>query len=154
MLGHLRKRDIAGGDFSFGERLQIVQLLRDEERDDIERARDILECLHGKRYSLRSTARLMPYVIEIAQSMIEWLKREQNECSAPIKPEAASAGAEQFAKEVGDMGSVVSLAERFGMSISEVYRMPYLEVFAIWKVDAARARFEQRLEQVIRRKNG
>ena len=154
MLGHIRKRDIAGGDFTFGERLHIVQLLRDEERDDIERARDIIECLHNRRVSARSAARLMPYVVEIAEAMIEWLKREQNECSAPVKPEAIAAGAEQLTKEIGDMGAAVSLAERFGISLSDVYKMPYLEVFAIWRVDAAKARFEQRFEEVIKKKYG
>lgn len=152
MLGLLKKRNIREGDFTYGERIRLVQILKEEERDDISRVQDIIECLHGKRVSARSAERLTPYAVEISTELIEWLKREEKECSVPPQADAIKAGAQEYAAEVGDMGAVVDLAERFGKSFADVYAMPYTEVFAIWKVDAARARYNRRLEQVMKNK--
>lgn len=136
----------------FGERLQLAAILRDEERDDIERTRDMIECLHGVRPPKFIARLLIPYAVQVATSIINWLQREKNECSVPLLPDAQTAGAEQFAKNVGELGSIVQLADRFHCSFKQVYEMPYTEVFALWKFDAERAKFDRRLEKVIQSK--
>ncbi len=149
----IAKRDIAAGDFTFGERIQMGRIFdRSSQADDIERTKQLIECLHDKVIDDQEAENLLPYALEICDAYVNWRKREDSECYVPPQQEAQQAGVEQLAQEIGDMGGVVDMAERFGWSFEQVYKMPYLDVFTIWKVDAARAKFQRRLNKVLSKK--
>ena len=147
----IAKRDIAAGDFTFGERLQLGRIFSsDNKGDDIQRTKDIIECLHEKIIDDKEAEQWLPYALEVCEAYVQWRKREDTECYVPPQQEALQAGVEQLAQETGDMAGVVDLAERFGWSFEKVYKMPYLDVFTIWKVDASRAKFQRRLNEVLK----
>lgn len=152
MLGLFRKRDIAAGDMLFGEYIALGRILRAEGMNDIERTKAIVKTLHNKDVSDTIALLLIPYGLQVAEGYIAWQEKENQECHVPPRPEATQAGIDQLAKEVGDMATVVQFAERFGRTFEQVYNMPYLEVFAIWKVDAATARYQRRLDAVLKSK--
>lgn len=149
MLGHFKKRDIAGGDFLYGERIMLARIFQQKDIDDLERTKQIIEALHGFKPSNVVAAHLLPYALDICKAFLAWTEREEQECSVPPLPQATQAGVEQLTKEVGDMGNVVALAERFGFTFEQVYKMPYMDVFTIWKVDAAMAKYNRRLKKVL-----
>lgn len=148
MLGHIKKRDVRGGDILFGERIMLVRILSNSEINDVQRACEALECLHNRKFSLYEALRLMDYANEIRDAVEYWLEQEEKECAIEPSVEAKKADVDKLGREVGDMGSVVSLCDRFAMTPAEVYKLPYLDVFTIWKVDAAVARYNRRLEKV------
>ena len=149
----LTKRNIAAGDFTFGERIAMGRIFdTSKEMTDIERTKQVIYCLHDKTIDDREAEQWHEYALEVCEAYVGWVNRENQECSVPPQEEAIRAGIEQCAKECGDMACVVDMAERFGYSFEQVYKMPYIDVFTIWKVDAARARFRRRLDDVLARK--
>lgn len=154
MLGRFKKRDIEGGQFTFGERIMLGRIFREEEVPDIERTKQIIEVLHDKRVNTLQAIRLMPYALEVAKAFVAWIEREERECSVPPLEEAKQAGIETLAKNCGDMASVVDFAERFGWSFEQVYKMPYMDAFTLWKIDAERGKYQRRLQNVLKRKKG
>lgn len=150
MLGLFRKRDIAAGDILFGEYIALGRILRAEGMNDIERTKAIVKTLHNKDVSDTIAMLLIPYGLQVAKAYVQWKERESQECSVQPQPEALQAGIDKLAEEVGDMATVVQFSERFGRTFEQVYNMPYLEVFAIWKVDAATARYQRRLDAVLK----
>lgn len=148
-----RDKDIESGRFYFGERIALGRICKravEQEAPDIDIAKDVIECLHDIRVSPFVAKLLMRYVELILNSFMAWMQREDAECYVPPQQEAMQAGVEQLAQETGDMAAVVDLAERFGWSFEQVLKMPYLDVFTIWKVDASRAKFQRRLNEVLK----
>ena len=154
MLGLFRKRDIAAGDMLFGEYIALGRILRAEGMNDIDRTKAIVKTLHNKDVSDTIALLLIPYGLQVAEAYVQWKERENQECNVPPQPEALQAGIDKLAEEVGDMATVVQFSERFGRTLEQVYNMPYLEVFAIWKVDAATARYQRRLDAVLKSRKG
>jgi len=155
MLKRFKKRDIEGGQFTFGERImlgRIVEAYTKEPCSDIELVKQVIEVLHDQQISDEGAAMLSGYTQKVLEAFLQWTRREAQECAVPQDNEAKQAGVDRLAEEIGDMGAVVDLAERFGWSFERVYKMPYLDVFTIWKVDAARAKFQKRLSEVLKRK--
>ena len=150
MLGLFRKRDIAAGDMLFGEYIALGRILRAEGMNDIDRTKAIVKTLHNKDVSDTIALLLIPYGLQVAEAYVQWKERENQECNVQPQPEALQAGIDKLAEEVGDMATVVQFSERFGRTFEQVYNMPYLEVFAIWKVDAATARYQRRLDAVLK----
>lgn len=152
MLGHIKKRDIEAGQFNFGERIALGRIFREKNVPDIERTKQIIECLHNKKISTLQALRLLPYAIEVTKAFVAWIEREEKECTVPPLDEARQAGIDTLAQNCGDMASVVDFAERFGWSFEQVYKMPYMDVFTIWKIDAERGKYQRRLQNVLQRK--
>lgn len=148
----LKRRNIKGGDFNLAERLQLASILRNEEEDDVERCKDIIELLHGVRVPRFVALALSSYIIGLCTDFIGWLQREAEECCSPAEPEALQAGIKDMSEKVGELGCIVAMAEKFGWTFKQVYEMPYLDAFAIWKVEAEQAKFEKRLNIVLQQK--
>lgn len=153
MLGFIRKRDIAGGDMSYGEYIQLCRVLSQENADDIQICQQLIKTLHNKDIGVRAAKRLLPYAKEIAEGIIAWVQREKDECSVPPTNEQIAAGLDKLSKEVGDMGGVVAISQQMGMTFEQVYNLPYVEVFTLNKVESARIRYERRYTKVLERKS-
>lgn len=147
----LKERDIAGGNFTYGERIMLVRILTNDSLTDYEKTKQVIEVLHDTTLQPQELAFYAPYVAKVVQSINEWLKREQSECFVPPTPEQMQAGVEKFAEECGDMGGVVALAESRGWTFKQVLEMPYTDIFTIWKVEAAREKFDRRLSEQMKR---
>jgi hypothetical protein len=152
MFGLIRKRDIAGGQFTYGEYLRLVQIFSKDTLSDIEICKEVIECLHNKRVGLFSAIYLLPYCKEINEALLQWIEREKRECYVPPTSDQIAAGIDRMNKEIGVIGGVISIAEQFGWSFEHIYAMPYTDVFVINKRNAAVSRYQRREQQIIMRK--
>lgn len=148
---NIELRDIKGGAFTYGERIQLEQILR-AEMGDYERISAVIECLHDIKIEPENAVALAPYVERVLLDFAEWIKREARELHIPPTNEEMEAGIEELSKKCGDMGNVVTLAERFQCTFEEIYKRSYLEIYAILKVGAERTKYERRLSQVYSKK--
>lgn len=144
-------RDIKSGDFTYGERIALGRLLA-QEKSEYQLIKGVIEILHEVEITPDDALNLREYVATIIEDFGKWLERENTELHIEPTPEEVQAGVEQLSKACGDMGVVVSLAEKYQCSFEQVYKMPYVEVFTIQKVGVERQKFERRLNEVYRRK--
>lgn len=144
-------RDIKGGAFTYGERIQFERILR-ADMSDYERINAVVECLHDIKIEPDNAVALTPYVERVLTDFVGWIEREHKELHIEPTKEELEAGVEDFSKACGDMGNVVSLAEKFQCTFEDVYKRPYLEVYAILKVGAERTKYERRLSKVYTKK--
>lgn len=144
-------RDIKGGDFTYGERIALGRLLA-QEKSEYQLIKGVIEILHEVEITPDDALNLREYVATIIEDFGKWLERENTELHIEPTPEEVQAGVDKLSKACGDMGVVVSLAEKYQCSFEQVYKMPYVEVFTIQKVGVERQKFERRLNEVYRRK--
>lgn len=145
------KRDIAAGDFKYGERIQLVRVLSKEDSTDLDKLVGIMQVLHDITPSVKEAATLTDYAKYVLEELNKWLMREQQECYVAPTSEQTQAGIDKLTAEIGDMGGVVAIAEARGWTFEQVYNLPYTEVFTIWKVGAARERYERRYNEILKR---
>lgn len=133
----------------YGERIGLVRILSDTTLGEFGKAREIIKLLHDIDITPHDAASLDGYIVRIVQGLNAWLLREKNECYVPPLPEQMQAGIETMSKEIGDMGGVVAMAKQFCWTFEQVYKMPYTDVFTIWKVDAEREKYERRYHKIM-----
>lgn len=141
-------RDISEGDLTYGERIELGRIVRDENMGDYQRIKEVCQCLYDVEVTPEQAVHLTDHVAKVLTDIIDWMKKEQQEFYIPPTPEEERARIQDLTKACGDMGDVVSLAESFQCSFEEVYNKPYLEIFTIHKVHAERTRYERRLNKV------
>lgn len=149
----IEERDIAAGDFTYGERIEMLRIFRNDELSDYEKTKQVIKLLHDITLEPQELAFYAPYCVKVVQGLNEWLTREQSECYVPPTDDMIAAGVDKLSADIGEMGGVVSLAEARGWSFEQVLKLPYMEVFAIWKVEAAREKYYRRYDQVIKNKS-
>lgn len=150
---NFKERDIESGDMLYGERIQLARIFSDGQSTDFDKIRETIKLLHDLEVGPKEAAELQPYVERIIRAFNDWLEREQKECSVQPTQDQSAAGFQILADELGDMGNVVQIAEQRGWTFEQVLKLPYTEVFTIWKVSAANARFEQRYMALMERKS-
>lgn len=148
-----KERDIVAGDFTYGERIELVRILSNDDATDFEKTRDMIELLHDEKPTAEQLAMYAPYASRIAKGINEWLKREHQECYVEPTADQKDAGIEKYAQEVGEMGGIVYLAESRNWTFEQVLKLPYTEVFTIWKVEASRTRFDRRYSELLKRRS-
>lgn len=145
----MEKRDIKGGDFTWGERIQLGKILADKDAPEMTKALNIIECLHGKDHPPIYT--LADYIEEIAEGLAFWVQQEQTlylEHSA----EEMEAGYKQFSEAVGEMASIINVAKCYGKCPDEVLEWKYPTVFMHLKVEVESEKFNRRLQKVYEKK--
>lgn len=153
MLKNTKPRNIKEGDMTYGERIELGRIMRNEDMSDYERIRQVVLCLHDIDVQPKEAAELAQYVLQVIEGLSFWVEQERQQLHIPPTPEETQAGIEEMGKAIGDLGNVVTLAEAFHCSFETIYKKPYTEVFAIQKVHTERAKYERRLNQVYIRKN-
>lgn len=144
-------RNVGTGDITYGERIQLEHILR-AEMGDYERIHAVIECLHDIDITPDNAVALAPYVERVLTDITGLIEREQKELYLPPTNEELEAGIEELAKACGEVGNTVNLAEKFQCTFEEIYKRPYLEIFAIQKVGVERTKYERRLNKVYSRK--
>lgn len=150
---HLEERDIAGGQFNYGERIQLARIFKKEDQGPYTLIADVIECLHGTRPTAEEAWENRDYVIKVREDFIKWLQLEAEQLHIDPTPEEIQAGIDKLTEECGDMGTLVSLAEKFQCPFEQIYKMPYTDVFTILKVQTARAKFDRRLTEVYAKRS-
>lgn len=146
-------RDISEGDMTYGERIELGRIIKDQEMGDYQRIKEVVKCLYDVEVTPKEAVDLADHVEDILTDLVEWMKREHQAFYIEPTAEEVKANIQGLTKACGDMGDVVSLAESFHCTFEEVYKRPYLEIFTIHKVHAERTRYERRLSKVYMDKN-
>lgn len=147
----IKKIDIKGGEFTWGQRIALGQIVSDQTKTEYDIANDILECLHGPDHD--DVYKCADYLEEIADGLAYWVKKEQEELALEHSAEELEAGYRQFSESVGNMASIISVAKAYGQNPEEVLNWKYATIFMHLKVEVESEKFNRRLQKVYEKKS-
>jgi hypothetical protein len=150
----LTKVDIRGGHFEFRQRISLGRILTSGEPE-----RDIYEncmlCLHPKNAIVWETEHV-DYFHEIVDAIREWMDKERVYLHYDPTPEELAAGIRNLSENIGEFGTVKSLAKAFHTDPDTILDWEYGKVFNILYADLEEhkysVRYHKQLEASFKRK--
>lgn len=144
--------DIPGGKFTFGQRIDVGEILRSD-RPDAHKLIAILDCIHKNGARGMKTAVRLRYLNYIMEGFTDWFRKEEQLLKHEVTPEEREAGITELSRNIGDFGTVKSIAKTYGKDPDEVLRWEYAKVFGILYTDLEEHKFSQRYNNVMERRN-
>lgn len=140
----MRKVDIKGGQFTYGQRIELGQILADDSITDIERFFKAMHCLlpdftaadieRGRRW----------WIEDVLPGLAYWVEREKKELHREFTQDERLAGAAAVGRRVGYMGTVAALAKEYSIDPDEILKWKYAKVFNILYVDLQNNLYRER----------
>lgn len=141
--------DIAGGEFTYGQRIALGEILGDETRSEYQRLKDAFRELYGYSCRLLLPGRRVQAFARIVAGISEWVEKEQKLlCYEPTAAELA-AGIRELSRRVGDLSTIKALAKAYSHDPDEVLCWDYAKVFGILYTDLEERKFEDKYSKVI-----
>ena len=146
VLGHL---DIEAGDFTYGNRIVLGDIFRDDKRSDYQKMRDAFIELYGWPPRLLPVGRRVKALRRMVAEFKLWLDKEQQLLAFDPEPDQLAAGIKELARKVGDMGTVKALAKAYGQDPDTVLKWDYSKVFGILFTDLEEYKYDKRFNKVL-----
>lgn len=108
----IQRIDIQGGQMTFGQRIELGQIITEKELTDIDKMKEGMQCL-GIKWSLRNTSEIVEYWYEVLMGIKYWIEREQTELKYEPSAEEKAAGIAQLSLVVGEMATITALAKDY-----------------------------------------
>lgn len=149
-----REWNYVEADFTYGQRIAIGQIFTDESRSEYQRMADAWKELYGW------PCRLMPPKMRHKRlnRMLEGLQKliDLEQMMLDYKPTAEEerAGIKDYAKRVGDMGTLKALAKAYAQDPDKVLEWKYGKVFGILQTDLEEYKYQTRLQRVMSHRKG
>ena len=146
--------DVKGGEFTFAQRLELGSILAQKDKPEYEMFLEAIKCLYGRepvgRVEYRQAFTLWQEAIE---GLAFWVKVEAEQLKYHPTADENDAGIDRFSSEVGELGTVYSIAKAFGKDPDEILLWKYGKVFGYLRGQKAEADFQRRYQDVMKRKS-
>lgn len=146
-----RQIDLQGDGFTFGHRIRLSEIFASDV-SDAEKFYQTFECLHECRPPRIRMIPALDYFSRIIEGLCFWAEREMVGLQHDPTPEEIQAGIEQFAQNIGNMGTIMALAKAYGKDPDEILGWSYPKVFRILYANLEEFKFNTRFNKVIERK--
>ena len=143
----LRDWNYKEGEFTYGQRIEIGEILTDQERTWYLRLKACWRVLYGWN------ARLMPPRMRIrrfdrmAEGIRYWVELEERTLKYSASLSERRAGLTQLNAEVGHMGTIKALAEKFGIDPDIILSWQWGKVYGILHADLKESEYQRRLAE-------
>ncbi len=147
----LREWNYKDGEFSYGQRIAIGDILTDEGRTWYQRLKACWRELYGWN------ARLMPARMRVrrfgrlTEGLRYWVELEERTLNYKPTDQEQKAGLMRLNEEVGHMGTIKALAEKFGTDPDVILGWQWGKVYGILHADLKEAEYHQRLTEQARK---
>lgn len=138
-------------EITFGERIELGQILTDKETSDVKKMLQCFNCLYPDLVVTFSTEDMIHWK-EILETINYWIKREQYELKYYPTQEEIVAGIEDLNKATGYMGTIITLAESFGKDPDEILTWKYAKIYNILYTNYQSFLFKKKLDKEVARK--
>lgn len=146
--------DVKGGDLTYGQRIELGGILANPAgRSEYELFMDTIECLYGRRPTLREFKEAIVLFKEAVEGLTFWIKAESEQLKYTPSQEEKDAGVERYAKEVGEIGTAYAIAKEFSLDPDVILGWKYGKVFGYLRKQKADGDFQRRYSEVMARKS-
>lgn len=147
----LKKIDIKGGRFSYGQRIALGKILSSD-ASEVEKFEQVIKCLYDKTISPRQYKKWLPLFNEIVEGLSFWCKQEAAMLDYKPTPEEIRAGIKELGAKVGEFGTIKALAKAYNTDPDDVLKWEYAKVFGILTTDLEEHKFRVKLNEVYEQK--
>lgn len=139
--------DVRGGEFTFGNRIEVGRVMSDAKLTDLERLRGVMtELVPG--WKLVNAQRDLLYYLDVMEVVQQWAEREKKFLHREPSDLQKRAGVARFSERFGQFPTLIALAERFKLDPDTILDWRYAKVFNILVEDLERSEYLTRLSKL------
>lgn len=142
----MKQVDIKGGQMTFGQRIELGQIITNPDLSEFEQFKQSMLCLDPK-WTVSQIRAGIKYWHKVLEGIKYWVEREKTELKYNPTPEELAAGIEILSLRVGEMSTIMALAKEFAKDPDEVLKWKYGKVFNILFTNLQSYLYRDRLEK-------
>ena len=147
----MNKIDIKGGQMTFGQRIELGEILTDKNLSEYQKFRRTMLCLDPE-WKTSDLPKSTAYFEEVLEGIRYWIEREAQDLKYNPTPEEQSAGIDVLGKLTGEMGTIMAIAKEFSTDPDVVLGWKYGKVFRILYVNLQSYLYRVRLDKQYEKK--
>lgn len=148
----IREWNYKEGEFTYGQRIMIGQILSDQERSWYQRLKACWKELYGWNARLLIPALRVRMFDRMTEGIRYWVDLEQKTLKYEPTTDEQRAGILELNAEVGHMGTIKALAEKFGVDPDIILTWKWGKVYGILYADLKEALFQRKLMEQAKHK--
>ena len=143
--------DIKGGKLTYGQRIELGQILFDPGKSMSRKFVEAMECLYpGRKWDF--TEKWVGCFNEVVEGIEYWMKKEGTMLNYQPSGDEIAAGFNDLGKKLGPMMTVMTLAEKFSRDPDEILKWEYGKVFGLLFADLENFKFQKRYRVIVENK--
>ncbi len=142
------KIDIRGGKLTYGQRIELGDILSKEGTSISEKYVAAMKCLYPD-WVQTFTPEGIEWFNEVVDGLRYWMEREATMLAYQPTAEEVAAGINNLGKKLGPMMTVMTLAEKFGKDPDEILQWEYGKVFGLLYADLESFKYQRNYRKVI-----
>lgn len=143
------KLDIAGGRFTYGNRIAVGIIFSNDELTDYKKLKALYNELYGYSADWLPRSKRFKVLDRLAEGMADWVKKEQAMLHYEPKDEEKRAGIDDYSKKVGDFATIKALAKEYAQDPDTILKWDYGKVFGILYANLEEHKYHERYQRVI-----
>lgn len=142
------KIDIRGGKLTYGQRIELSDILGKADSTTSEKYIAVMQCLHpGWQHTF--SIECIAYFEEVVEGLRYWMEREATMLAYQPTAKEIAAGINNLGKKLGPMMTVMTLAEKFGKDPDEILQWEYGKVFGLLYADLESFKYQRNYRKAI-----
>lgn len=147
----MNKVDIRGGQMTFGQRIELGQIITNPELSEFAQFKQVMLCLDPE-WTVTQIKSGIKYYYEVLEGVKYWIEREKTELKYNPTPEEVAAGIGKLSLAVGEMSTIMALAKDYGKDPDEILQWKYGKVFNILFTNLQSYLYRERLDKIHAKK--
>lgn len=144
--------DIKAGDITYGQRIELGKALADATLDDWGRFCRVFDILYHFKPKIVLASKYVREYERIIEGVRYWVEVESQMLHYEPTQDEQRAGLEQYAKAVGELATLHTIAKEYAQDPDAVYNWKYSKVFGILLNDLESLKYQQRLNNLYKSK--
>lgn len=143
-----KKVDIQGGDMTFGQRIELGQILTDALLSPLDKFEKVFQCLHEFIPIPEEYSKHVDYYSEILKGLEFWAQKENELLHYEPTPKEKRAGIKDLAAKTGEFGTIKALAKAYNKDPDDILLWKYGKVFGILYTDLEEYKYHLRYSEL------
>lgn len=154
MLKRVKKIDIKLGKLTFGQRIELGDIVDKCKDNEVQVFKSFFKCLHNIDISLANPdiKWYVNYFNEICDGLAYWVEVEQKMLKYTPTTDERAAGIDNLNASIGHLGTLKALARNHGKSPDEVLNWEYGTVFGMLYADLQEYNYKERYRRIMENK--
>lgn len=149
----LREWKYEDGEFTYAQRIELTEVFRNDSLNGYQKMKAAWKVLYGWSARWMNPWRRARAFERMLEGLEFWVKKERENLKYEPTPEEYQAGLPRLSEEVGELGTIKALAEKFGVDPDVILTWHWGKVYGLLYADLKETEHQRRmLDQIQKRK--
>lgn len=148
----LREWKYEEGEFTYAQRIELGEVFQNDSLSDYRKMKAAWKVLYGWNARWMNPWRRKKAFERMLEGLKYWINLERENLKYDPTPEEQRAGLLRLSEQVGEMGTIKALAEKFGIDPDVILTWHWGKVYGLLFADLKETEFQRRMLDQMKKK--